>query len=94
MKLLRLLYSPKGTFKRFEYAGALFGVFIIFILSLQLPSRKVIKPKALKATSSNQVYTWDITYLPTQVKGVFFYLYMVVDIYSRKIVGGKYTVRS
>ena len=51
------------------------------------PSRKVIKPKALKATSPNQVYTWDITYLPTQVKGVFYYLYLVVDIYSRKVVG-------
>lgn len=51
------------------------------------PARKVIKPKALKATGPNQVYTWDITYLPTQVKGVFFYLYLVVDIYSRKIVG-------
>jgi len=51
------------------------------------PARKVIKPKALKATAPNQVYTWDITYLPTQVKGVFYYLYLVVDIYSRKIVG-------
>jgi len=51
------------------------------------PARKVSKPKALTATGPNQVYTWDITYLPTQVKGVFFYLYLVVDIYSRKIVG-------
>jgi putative transposase len=51
------------------------------------PARKVIKPKALKANSPNQVYTWDITYLPTQVKGVFFYLYLVLDVYSRKIVG-------
>lgn len=51
------------------------------------PARKVIKPKALKATGPNQVYTWDITYLPTQVKGVFFYLYLVLDVYSRKIVG-------
>jgi putative transposase len=51
------------------------------------PARKVIKPKALKATGPNQVYTWDITYLPSQIKGMFFYLYLVVDIYSRKIVG-------
>jgi putative transposase len=29
----------------------------------------------------------DITYLPTSVKGLFSYLYMVMDIYSRKIVG-------
>ncbi|MGR9087696.1 MAG: hypothetical protein ACU841_11565 [Gammaproteobacteria bacterium] len=32
------------------------------------------KPKALKAAAPNQLYSWDITYLPTSVKGVFFYL--------------------
>lgn len=45
------------------------------------------KPLALVATAPNQVYSWDITYLPTAVKGMFFYLYLVMDIYSRKIVG-------
>jgi len=45
------------------------------------------KPKALTATGPNQIFSWDITYLPTQVRGVFFYLYLVLDIYSRKIVG-------
>jgi putative transposase len=45
------------------------------------------KPKALKATAPNQLYSWDITYLPTSVKGVFFYLYLFMDVYSRKIVG-------
>lgn len=51
------------------------------------PGKKVAKPEALSATAPNQVYTWDITYLPSQVKGLFFYLYLVLDIYSRKIVG-------
>lgn len=51
------------------------------------PARKVVKPQALTATVPNQIYTWDITYLPSQVKGLFFYLYLVLDIYSRKIVG-------
>lgn len=51
------------------------------------PGRTIIKPKALTATAPNQVYTWDITYLPTSVKGSFFYLYLVLDIFSRKIVG-------
>jgi putative transposase len=51
------------------------------------PARTVIKPKALTATAPNQVYTWDITYLPTRIKGSFFYLYLVLDIFSRKIVG-------
>ena len=51
------------------------------------PNRQVKKPRALKATSTNEIYTWDITYLPTSVKGQFLYLYLVMDIYSRKIVG-------
>lgn len=45
------------------------------------------KPRALTATQPNQLYSWDITFLPTQVRGLFFYLYLVMDIYSRKIVG-------
>ena len=51
------------------------------------PAKKVNKPEALTATGPNQIYSWDITYLPTVVKGVFLYLYLVMDIYSRKIVG-------
>jgi putative transposase len=45
------------------------------------------KPKAIRAIKPNQVYSWDITYLSSSVKGVFFYLYLILDIYSRKIVG-------
>jgi len=51
------------------------------------PTKPVKKPKSLVATGPNQLYSWDITYLPTTVKGVFLYLYLVMDIYSRKIVG-------
>jgi len=51
------------------------------------PSRVRAKPRALAADGPNQVYSWDITYLPTQVKGIYVYLYLVLDIYSRKIVG-------
>jgi putative transposase len=45
------------------------------------------KPDELVATGPNQVYSWDITYLQTDVVGTFLYLYMVMDIYSRKVVG-------
>jgi len=45
------------------------------------------KPKALIATQPNQIYSWDITYLPTAIEGLFYYLYLFMDIYSRKIVG-------
>ena len=34
----------------------------------------------------HNVWSWDITYLKSPVRGVFFYLYMVVDVWSRKIV--------
>jgi len=33
------------------------------------------------------VWSWDITFLKTTVTGIFFYLYLIMDIYSRKIVG-------
>ena len=39
------------------------------------------------AMASNQVWTWDITWLPGPIKGIYFKLYLIVDIYSRKIVG-------
>ena len=52
----------------------------------RVPS-KISKPRALVATQADQIYCWDITYLPAQVRGTFFYLYLFVDIFSRKIVG-------
>lgn len=45
------------------------------------------RPKALTALKPNQVYTWDITYLLSKVRGIYFYLYLFLDIFSRKIVG-------
>jgi transposase InsO family protein len=48
--------------------------------------KKHQKPMELTATGPNQVWTWDITYLLSPTKGIFFYLYMVMDLYSRKAV--------
>lgn len=45
------------------------------------------KPEPLVAVEPNRVYSWDITYLMTPIKGLYYYLYMVMDIFSRKIVG-------
>ena len=42
-----------------------------------------------RADGPNQVWCWDITWLPTTVKGRFFYWYMMKDIYSRKLVAGE-----
>jgi len=40
----------------------------------------------LRAAGPNQVWSWDITYLPTTVRGVWLYLYLVLDVWSRKVV--------
>ncbi|WP_296368479.1 DDE-type integrase/transposase/recombinase [Vulcanococcus sp. Clear-D1] len=40
----------------------------------------------LKAAGPNEVWSWDITYLPTTVRGVWLYLYLVIDVWSRKVV--------
>lgn len=45
------------------------------------------RPRHLEATAANQIWSWDITYLATTIRGLFFYLYLFMDIYSRKIVG-------
>ena len=50
------------------------------------PANKT-KPDPFTADGPNQLWSWDITYLAQNVKGVFFYLYLFMDIYSRKIVG-------
>ena len=39
------------------------------------------------ATAPNQVWCWDITWLAGPAKGVFYYLYLILDLYSRKVVG-------
>jgi transposase InsO family protein len=50
---------------------------------------KTRRPKEHVATGPCQVWSWDITYLQTSVKGLFFYLYMVVDVWSRKIIAAQ-----
>ena len=44
-------------------------------------------PTTHVATAPRQVWCWDLTYLPAQVVGQWFYLYLILDLYSRKIVG-------
>jgi putative transposase len=40
-----------------------------------------------QAARPNQVWSWDITWLPTVVRGRYFFLYLVVDVWSRRITG-------
>jgi len=48
---------------------------------------KRTKPQQLVASQANQVFSWDITWLRTDVRGHFLYAYVIIDVYSRKIVG-------
>ena len=45
------------------------------------------RPREYVATAAMQVAAWDITYLRSLVRGVFFYLYLVEDVWSRMIIG-------
>lgn len=45
--------------------------------------RQVGPPRTHFAHGPNQVWTWDITFLPSKVRGQFYYLYLIEDIYSR-----------
>lgn len=49
------------------------------------PSRHVVTSHC--ATAPNQLWSWDITWLPAAIKGKFCYWYMMLDVFSRKIVG-------
>ncbi len=53
-------------------------------------SRQPREPRnvpVLEVTGINQVLAWDITLLPGPIKGQFYYLYMVIDVWSRRILG-------
>ena len=47
------------------------------------------QPKEFETNGPEQVWSWDITYLPSDIKGKYFYLYMFEDIWDRLIVGAK-----
>ncbi|WP_404830621.1 IS3 family transposase [Dickeya zeae] len=53
----------------------------------QRAAQKAPPATTWQASGPNQVWTWDITWLPSTVKGRWFYLYLVEDLFSRKIVG-------
>jgi putative transposase len=52
----------------------------------QLRRPSYAKPE-LMATAPNQVWTWDITKLRGPAKGLYFYLYVILDLFSRYVVG-------
>ena len=49
------------------------------------PRSKRAKPEEYAATGPNQIWCWDVTWLKSPVNGMFYYLYMMMDVFSRKI---------
>lgn len=78
---------------RNEYVGSESSFYRTMKAAEMLVHRGKAKPKtnhrpmAFESTKPNDVYSWDITYLLSQIRGQYFYLYMFLDIFSRKIVG-------
>ncbi len=54
--------------------------------SARKPKESTPKPN-YSASAPNQVWAWDVTWLPSKVSGRFFKLYIIIDLFSRKIVG-------
>ena len=61
------------------------GSFLIFVRN-QLRHPKYAKPELL-AEGPNRVWSWDITKLKGPVKWTYYYLYVILDIFSRYVVG-------
>jgi putative transposase len=51
------------------------------------PPRTSRPPTTHIATRPGDVWCWDVTFLPAQIRGCWFYFYLILDLYSRKIVG-------
>ena len=51
------------------------------------PPRKIEVVSTYHTTRPRELFSWDITYLPTLILGIYYYLYLFMDVFSRKIVG-------
>ncbi len=77
---------------RGEYIGSESTIYRCLKAAKQLKHRERSqeprpRPKSHRADGPGQVWSWDITYLKAARRGTFFYLYMIMDVWSRKIVG-------
>jgi putative transposase len=76
-----------------RYIGSESTIYRILRAEGQNAHRGRAKPRTVRkvdehvATAPNQVWSWDITYLLSSLRGRFFYLYLVEDVWSRRIVG-------
>jgi len=76
----RYLCSPRTMYRILDENG------LVRERRDQLRHPAYAKPELL-ATAPNQVWSWDITKLKGPVKWTYYYLYVVMDLYSRYVVG-------
>lgn len=73
------LCSERTTYRLLERSGE-------NVARRQRPARSYPRPELL-ATRVNEVWTWDITKLKGPAKWTYYYLYTILDIFSRYVVG-------
>ena len=79
-----------------QYVGSEMTIYRIMreegLLNHRGRARQRRKPRAvpmLEAKGIHQVLAWDITLVPGPVKGQYYYVYMVIDVWSRRILGAE-----
>jgi putative transposase len=78
---------------RGEYIASESTIYRVLRAEGQLAHRAATRPATARgsrehvATGPNQVWSWDITYLRSPVRGQFYFLYLVIDVWSRKAIG-------
>ena len=78
-----------------EYVASESSFYRVLRASNQLAHRGQAKPKQMarprcyEVTAPLQLLSWDITYLMSEIRGQYFYLYLFLDVFSRKAVGGE-----
>ncbi len=76
-----------------EYLASEATIYRVLRAEDMLTHRHRNKPRTSRAPSRHvatgpcQVWSWDITYLKSSVRGRFYFLYMVLDVWSRRIMG-------
>ncbi len=75
------------------YIGSESTFYLVLHAHVQVQRRGRARPpqeprpvSRLRTSGANQLRSWDITYFPTTVRGIWLYLYLVIDVWSREVV--------
>jgi transposase InsO family protein len=75
-----------------EYIGSVRSIYRVFkrcnIVSIDKhKKKKKVEPAEVKASRSDELWSWDISWLKSTTRGLYYYLYLFTDIFDRYIVG-------